>query len=183
MGQDPSLPTTSYALLGLLTLGSGLSGYELKQRADKTLRFFWFSPALSQVYAELDRLERLGLVTSTEVAGPGRRSTRRFTITTAGETRLRRWLAESAVEFPVIKHSVALRLFLGHLAEPEQTREMLDVYLDRLEERIAELRQIRAGLGDDPRLRYPALVAEWGLRYYASEIAAVRDLAQRLHPS
>ena len=185
-GSGPSLPTTSYALLGLLTLGPGLSGYELKQRADKTLRFFWFSPAMSQVYAELDRLERADLVTSTEVGGPGRRRTRRFTITPAGETRLRRWLAESEVDFPVLKHSVALRLFLGHLAEPEQTRQMLEVYLDRLEERIAELRQIRAlldhnlGPGDDPRLRYPALVAEWGQRYYASEIAAVRDLAELL---
>ena len=36
MSQD--LPTTSYALLGLLTFGDDLTGYELKQRADRTLR-------------------------------------------------------------------------------------------------------------------------------------------------
>ena len=57
---------------------------------------------------------------------------------------------------------------------------MLEVYIGRLEERIIELREIRATLGDDVRLRYPALVAEWGQRYYASEIAAVRDLAELL---
>ena len=46
MGQD--LPVTSYALLGLLTFGDELTGYELKQRADATLRFYWVSPAMSQ---------------------------------------------------------------------------------------------------------------------------------------
>ena len=32
------LPVTAYALLGLLTFGDELTGYELKQRADNTLR-------------------------------------------------------------------------------------------------------------------------------------------------
>ena len=43
------LPITSYALMGLLTFGDELTGYELKQRADNTLRFYWQSPAMSQV--------------------------------------------------------------------------------------------------------------------------------------
>ena len=46
MSQD--LPVTSYALLGLLTFGDELTGYELKQRADNTLRFYWVAPAMSQ---------------------------------------------------------------------------------------------------------------------------------------
>ena len=60
MSQD--LPVTSYALLGLLTFGDELTGYELKQRADFTLRFYWVSPAMSQVYSELARLTAAGLV-------------------------------------------------------------------------------------------------------------------------
>ena len=64
MGQDLSrdLPMTAYALLGLLSFGDSLTGYELKQRADRTLRFYWVSPAMSQVYSELERLHDLGLV-------------------------------------------------------------------------------------------------------------------------
>ena len=54
----PDLPITSYALLGLLTFGDELTGYELKQRADSTMRFYWTAPAMSQVYTELDRLAR-----------------------------------------------------------------------------------------------------------------------------
>ena len=64
MGQDLSrdLPMTAYALLGLLSFGDPLTGYELKQRADRTLRYYWVSPAMSQVYSELERLHDLGLV-------------------------------------------------------------------------------------------------------------------------
>jgi len=43
-----TLPTTSYALLGLLTFGDELTGYELKRRADNTLRFYWVAPAMSR---------------------------------------------------------------------------------------------------------------------------------------
>ena len=49
------LSTTSYALLGLLAFdgtSSSLTGYELKQRADRTLRFYWVSPAMSQVCSD-----------------------------------------------------------------------------------------------------------------------------------
>ena len=66
MSQD--LPTTSYALLGLLTFGDDLTGYELKQRADSTLRFYWVSPAMSQVYTELSRLAEHGLVRARDAA-------------------------------------------------------------------------------------------------------------------
>ena len=49
MSQD--LPVTGYALLGLLTFGDELTGYELKQRADRTLRFYWVAPAMSQRFS------------------------------------------------------------------------------------------------------------------------------------
>ena len=60
-----------------------MTGYELKQRADNTLRFYWVSPAMSQIYTELERLDRHGFVSSIEVED-GKRTTRRFTITQRG---------------------------------------------------------------------------------------------------
>ena len=62
MSQD--IPITGYAILGLLTFGDELTGYEIKQRADVTLRFYWVSPAMSQIYTELRRLSEHGLVTA-----------------------------------------------------------------------------------------------------------------------
>jgi DNA-binding PadR family transcriptional regulator len=186
MRQDFSeLPTTSYALLGLLTLGDDLTGYELKQRADNTLRFYWSSPAMSQVYTELVRLTDLGLVQARDDETAPVRRTRRYRITAKGRRNLARWLTGSEHEFPTLKHPVALRLLLGHLVEPTQSRTMLQDYLDALAVRRAELEAVRKSLGEDgdpthEAYRFPRMVADWGLDYYAHEHAMVTALITRL---
>ena len=51
------LPATAWAVLGELSFGRELSGYDIKKWADASLRFFYWSPAISQIYRELRRLE------------------------------------------------------------------------------------------------------------------------------
>lgn len=157
------------------TSEGGMSGYELKQRADRTLRFYWVSPAMSQIYTELERLDRHGYVSSTEIED-GKRTTRRFTITAAGRDALHEWLRTSSTEFPVLKHPIALRLMLGSLMGKKEVAAMLDDYLDQLTERRRELEAVREMLGDVHEVRFPARVAEWGLAYYASETEIVQKL-------
>ncbi len=176
-----NLSPTSYALLGLLvfdaeTQTNGLTGYELKQRADRTLRFYWVSPAMSQIYTELDRLLEGGLVSATD-AQEGRRTTRRFVVSDAGRQRLQDWLATPLEDpFPILKHPVALRLLMGQLTSPQTVVEMLDHYLDQLSDRRAELEAVRDLLGDEEQLRYPARVADWGLSYYDAETEVTERL-------
>lgn len=181
------LSTTSYALLGLLafdseasvTSATGLTGYELKQRADFTLRFYWTSPAMSQIYSELGRLARAGYVEPVATRR-GRRTTRRYRISEAGTATLSGWLAGSEPEFPVLKHPVALRLLMGHLMGPGDAVRMLATYRDRLTERREELAAVQRSLGDADATRYPALVASWGLSYYESECQIVDRLLDAL---
>lgn len=180
-----NLSMTSYALLGMLLFdeeraSSGLTGYELKQLCDRTLRFYWVSPAMSLIYTELDRLTDQGLVTA-EDATEGRRTTRRFRINDDGREQLRSWL-ESPLEepFPMLKHPVALRLLMGHLVAPETVIAELDDYLAALERRRGELQAVRDMLGDDVQRRYPARVAEWGLAYYDAETDIVSRLRQEI---
>jgi len=176
------LSTTSYALLGLLALdgtSSSLTGYELKQRADRTLRFYWVSPAMSQVYTELDRLARSGLVSAT-AEQTGRRTSQRYQITGTGIEVLQSWLNSSAADFPILKHPTALRLLMGALVAPDRLRRLLQDYLDQLAERRTDLASVRTMLGDEESLRYPAMVADWGLGYYDSEAGIVRELMERL---
>jgi DNA-binding PadR family transcriptional regulator len=179
------LPVTSYALLGLLALdgpeAAGLSGYELKQRADSTMRFYWTAPAMSQVYSELSRLTELGLVgTGT---GSDRRSTT-YAITAAGLETLRSWLEDQPAGFPVFKHPVALRLMIGRLTEPNATRAMLEAYLTELAAQRADLRAVRRSLkgSDQPgeAFYHPSLVADWGLAHFASEERITRRILRRL---
>lgn len=172
------LPVTSYALLGLLTLGDDLTGYELKQRAHATMRFYWVAPATSQVYSELQRLAERGLVRG---SGPARG--RRYTITDAGEQALREWIARPA-EFPVLKHSPALRLMVGAHAEPGQLREMLTAYADQVRAARADLAAVRASLvgndAPDQAWFHPSLVADWGLAFFDSELAVTERTLARL---
>jgi DNA-binding PadR family transcriptional regulator len=180
MGQE--LPVTSYALLGLLTFGDELTGYELKQRADLTLRFYWSSPAMSQVYTELSRLAGHELVTAVS-EGESRRTTR-YCITDKGRRELRAWLEQTPAGFPVLKHPVALRLLIGHVQDPDGVVRLLREYLDDLARQRKDLTDVRDSLRgrDAPgeAFRYPSLVADWGLAYYQSEEQIARDLLQRL---
>jgi DNA-binding PadR family transcriptional regulator len=182
-GVSQDLSTTSYALLGLLAFdGPGsesLTGYELKQRADKTLRFYWVSPAMSQVYTELDRLARLELVGVT-AERTGRRTSQRYRITPAGFRSLRDWCAGSPAEFPILKHPTALKLMMGALMGPEQVRMLLEGYLVQLDEQRRDLAAVRASLDESATRRYPAMVADWGLGYYDAEADMVHRLLGRL---
>ena len=178
------MSTTSYALLGLLVFDSetsehGLTGYELKQRANRTLRFYWVSPAMSQIYTELDRLSRNGYVEAVD-DNSGKRTTRRFLITSDGRESLTSWLHTSEHEFPMLKHPIALRLMLGSLMGPGEVEAMLDGYVEAVAARRKELEGVREMLGDNEAVAYPARVADWGLAYYDAEVEIVRKLRRTL---
>lgn len=170
MSQD--IPVTGYAILGLLTFGDELTGYEIKQRADITLRFYWVSPAMSQIYTELRRLTDHGLVAAAARTDGGRQVTS-YAITEAGQTALREWMNSTPAGFPVLKHTVLLRLLIGHATVPERTRQMLHDYIAELDDAIEDLAEVREALRGADRpgepFRFPALVADWGLDYFAAE--------------
>jgi DNA-binding PadR family transcriptional regulator len=179
-----SLSTTSFALLGLLVFDSqtsehGLTGYELKQRADRTLRFYWSSPAMSQIYTELGRLSRHAFVEAIDDTS-GKRTTRRFRITPEGREALTTWLHTSEHDFPVLKHPIALRLMLGSLMDPGEVDAMLDGYVDAVTARRKELQAVREMLGDNEAVAYPARVADWGLAYFDAEVEIVEKLRRTL---
>ncbi|MEV0409418.1 PadR family transcriptional regulator [Streptomyces sp. NPDC050448] len=169
-----TLPATSWAVLGLLSFGEELSGYDLKKWSDRSLRFFYWSPSFSQIYSELKRLEKAGYASSRLVAQEtGTREKRVYRITDEGTAAVRAWARETPVDPPVLKHGPMLRLWLGHLLEPGQMREVLLRHQE-----FAEKMRLRAmadaeSAKDEAAWAYPALTLKWAERYYASE----RDLA------
>lgn len=179
---DRWLPNTSYALLGLLSLGGELSGYDLKRWADASIRFFYWSPVQSQIYGELRRLARLGLVTSRRVEQTTRPAKTLFSISPAGGEELRRWLEEAPVEPLVLKHPVALRLFFGQSARPERLRELLEQYAAENEATIAALAMASNALTRSNAPSGPGLVAAWGEQIYGAEREAIRRALEGLPP-
>ncbi|MFI8788134.1 helix-turn-helix transcriptional regulator [Streptomyces sp. NPDC055105] len=175
--ERPALPATSWAVLGLLSFGEELSGYDLKKWSDWSLRFFYWSPSFSQIYSELKRLEKAGYATSRMVAQEtGTRDKRVYRITGEGMEAVRTWAREAPVDPPVLKHGPMLRLWLGHLLEGEQMREVLSRHRE-----FAETMRVRAeedveGAKANEAWTYPTLTLKWAERYYASE----RDLADAM---
>jgi DNA-binding PadR family transcriptional regulator len=171
---------TAHAALVLLALGPA-SGYELKQRADNTLRFFFASPAMSQIYAELDRLTEAGLVADHRERRGGERETRVFSLTPDGRAELRRWLAADPVPSTVFKSHLALRLVVGYLADPNRVRTDIAAERERVRAETEALVKVATALDPtDPELGWARLVADWGLRYFADTVAQLDDLAVRL---
>ena len=170
----PSLPPTGWAVLGLLSFGEELSGYDLKRWADWSLRFFYWSPSFSQIYSELRRLEKLGLATSRIETRDDVRGKRMYRITEAGRDALGGWAADEHVDPVVLKHGVMLRLWLGHLSSPDRLRAVLVEHREQSERMRVRAEVDREGASAEPGWAYPELVLRWAERYYADE----RDRAE-----
>ena len=177
------LPATAWTVLGLLSFGSDLSGYDLKKWADNSLRFFYWSPAASQIYAELRRLERLGYATSTVAPQDALRNKRVYSITDEGRAALQRWLHEPA-EPVVLKHPTMLRAWLGHLEGQEALTKVLDAHRADLTEQLDAARHAAEHATDDPAWgAYPAAVTRWAVRRLESELDLLDDLERDLPTS
>jgi DNA-binding PadR family transcriptional regulator len=84
-----NLTTTSYAILGLLSLRSWTT-YELTEQMRRALGQFW-PRAESGIYTEPKKLVDAGYATA-ETEYVGQRQRQRYTITTAGRKALREWI-------------------------------------------------------------------------------------------
>jgi DNA-binding PadR family transcriptional regulator len=173
------LPATAWAVLGILSFERELSGYQVKRWADASLTFFYWSPAISQVYGELKRLEELGFVAGRDVAEE-QRTTRVYRITPEGREALTGWLEDAPVEPPVLKHGVLLRLWLGHLSSPERLRQVVARHRAQTEEVLAELGTDERRAEEEPDWAFPAMVLRWGERYYRNELALTDELLAEL---
>ncbi len=175
-----ALPSTSYTILGLLTAEKELSGYDIRQLA-QGMKFFYWSPAQSQVYSELRRLEERGYVLSRIVEQEGKPDKRLYRITVAGVDEFRRWMAADELgTTPIMKHPVLLKLYFGHASTPKRLIEMLEQYLQQTEDALGQLAIVQEFLDDDPTLAYPALVAEWGSYHRQAELAMTQKVIERL---
>lgn len=171
-----SLTATSYALLGMLSYGHELSGYDIRKWIDWSMRFFYGSPAYSQIYSELKKLEKLGMVTSRVENSAGTRNRRLYKITEQGFDAVTQWANEAPVDAPALKHGPLLRITLGHLTNPARLREMLQQHVAYADEMHRSAAKDARWAGADNAWVYARIALQWAERYYANE----RELALNL---
>jgi len=157
------LPTTSYVILGLLTFRE-MSGYDLKQLINKSITHFYWSPAKSQIYGELRRLESHGLVTMREVPQTLRPDKRLYQITPQGTEAMLKWLGTSGVEPDSYKSALLLKVFFGHMLSQDTTIELLEERRKQIasdlagcEKRAQELGEKTPGAEVDDESFFPLL--------------------------
>lgn len=160
----------------MLAFGEEVSGYDIKKWADWSIGHFYWCPSFSQIYSELKRLESQGFATSRVQHDHGLRGRRTYRITDAGHEAISRWANEAAVDPPILKHSVLLRIWLGHINTPDRLKEILQehiAYVDGMRRQLAEDVEVAAA---EPAWAYPRIAMRWSQRYYEAE----RDLALQL---
>ena len=121
MPPEPKLSPRSYAILGLLAIRDWTT-YELARQMERGVGDIW-TAARSMVYSEPKRLADLGLVQArTETAG--RRTRTWYSITPAGLTELRRWLAEPGAP-PAMQFEGLLKVLLADASQPQTVNASL----------------------------------------------------------
>jgi DNA-binding PadR family transcriptional regulator len=154
------LNPTAYVILGMLR-NEPRSGYEIKAMVDRSVRFFW-AASYGQIYPELRRLAKAGLVES-EARPTGRRKRTVYRLTDAGREELRSWLDRPSARLE-LRDEGLLKLFFAAAAEPGKAIEIIDAKQRLMEEKVAALREIEpfaaAAASSDP---FPYLVLRYGV--------------------
>jgi DNA-binding PadR family transcriptional regulator len=128
-----SLTTTEAAVLALLAIEGERSRYDLMNSVSKAIGYVW-TPAKTQLYALLPRLEDRGLATSRTVREGARPEKKLFQITDAGRAELDEWL----VAEPESVETFHLRLFVGRLVPPEVLLEHVHWFRERTQVQLDE---------------------------------------------
>jgi PadR family transcriptional regulator AphA len=125
----PDLTPVSYVVLGLVARDGPSTPYALKAAVGRGIAHFWPFPH-SQIYADSERLARLGLLAEErEQTGRRRRS---YRITAEGRAALATWLAEPTDEPLQVRSLGLLKLFFAQHAEPEDVAELARVQAELL---------------------------------------------------
>ncbi len=176
----PDLPSTSWAVLGILSFESDLSGYDVKRWADQSLAFFYWAPSQSQIYTELRRLERLELATSRVEQTHVAKSRRVYRITAQGQAAIRAWADELEPDPMVLKNSHILRVWAAHNGDMGRLCDELRAYRDAAIEKAAAASAHARGAGRDSAWRFSGIALEWSERFYRDEATRIDWLVDRL---
>ena len=133
-----------YALLALLSV-EPMTGYDLSKRFESSVAYVWHAPD-SQIYPELRRMEKDGLLAGEEVPwGPKSKKTQ-YRITAEGTAAFREWM-NTPLEYSRERDPVHLKAAYLEWAETEAAKAQMQAHIayhtlrrQQWEQMIGELR-------------------------------------------
>ena len=100
-----------HGILGLLNYGD-MTGYEIKTAFGDSLNHFWQAQT-SQIYRELQVLEKNGWITATHVEQEGKPDKNVLSITGTGREELKNWLNDDSAVSPIRSAMLMKTFFRG----------------------------------------------------------------------
>ncbi|MVO87744.1 PadR family transcriptional regulator [Streptomyces sp. p1417] len=116
------------------------SGLELTRRFDRSIGYFW-SATHQQIYRELGRLEREGLIRALPSARATRGQKKEYEVLPAGRDELARWTAASQDPKP-LRDALLLRLRAAAVVGTDGIEDDLRRHLALHEAQLAEYEEI-----------------------------------------
>ncbi len=168
------LSPTSYVVLGLVSVRPR-AGHELTGYAERSIGNF-FPLTRSHIYSELDRLCRLGLLASTEVAQQRFPTKRVYEITAEGEGVLRGWLEDSPLARERHRDLFLVRVFFGDRMSQARLGAILDAYEAEARARRDRLGELVEGLASRPQAAYRRATAMFGVRREQAKLDWIADI-------
>jgi DNA-binding PadR family transcriptional regulator len=168
------LSPTARVILGMVRLGRR-TGYDIKQLVDVSTRFFW-AASYGQIYPELKRLEKDGLIASADASTNGR-ARREVSLTAAGEDALQEWLRSGSPLFE-LRDEGMLKIFFSDAASPGVRLANARAMRSRHEEVIAGLEAIEPGAREKGGGVYAAL--RYGMAFHRFCVEWLSDYEREL---
>ncbi len=157
-----------HGILGLLNYHP-LTGYEIMLVFRDSLRFFW-SAQTSQIYRELQALEKRGWVEKTTVPQQGKPDKNIYDITQEGRGELLRWLSDGEPVLSDRSHILMKVFFLGERSREENIRyfqglkEYCGIFLQGLDGAEEHIGQYRDFIGEPEKAVYWEMTVDYGRR-------------------
>jgi DNA-binding PadR family transcriptional regulator len=132
------LNATGKVIVGMLA-ARPRSGYEIKQLVDSSARYFW-AASYGQIYPELKKLEKAGLITGDD-SSTGARQRTTFKLTAEGKRAAREWIRRPP-EVLETRDEGLLKLFFAYSVDPKRAAEIARERAAISREKAAQLRAI-----------------------------------------
>ncbi len=170
------------------------SGYEIKQLVDTSARFFW-AASYGQIYPELKKLEKAGLVTGAD-SSQGARQRTTFKLTAEGRRAAREWIEEPP-EVLEMRDEGLLKLFFAGSIDPKRAAEVARERAAISRQKAAELRAIwdavdaegqpegaasEPDIGSMTVLRYGIEASEWAAEWFERAAEDLERVGARAVP-
>lgn len=175
------LSNTSYVVLGMIGLRGPSTPYDLKRGIGHSVGYFWPFPH-AQLYAEPERLERMGLL-AVQPEESGRRR-KVYTLTGPGRAALREWLSSPTNVHFQMRDVAELKLFFNELGDPADVPRLAREQMAQHQQRIREYERMQDRFGDQPAvarrmvtLRLGLEMEHTALRFWRSLAGAADDIA------